>query len=309
MTSLTHLRQAHASGTLPKPYFLGAVYALVQPLFEFQASLAGTQIKEIIIGASNLRVRIAENNLELIFHPDEVSSLITGILAFGDTERMERKALLAAASQSKVILDVGANVGWYSLHFSRVAPEASIYAFEPASLIYGRLLENLALNQVTTVTTENLALQDQEHTDFLYFHPAETGATSARNNRGFAGTVREEVRATTLDRYCAKHALSPDLIKCDVEGGELSVIKGGLETLRRSRPVVFLELLRKWSANFGYHPNEVIEILKTIGYRSWAIEADGIQPYPSITDDTVATNFLFTCDDKHDALIERLSNL
>ena len=155
---------------------------------------------------------------------------------------------------------------------------------------------------------EKLALQDREEEGFLYFHKAETGATSARNNRGFAGATREAVRSTTLDRYCAGKGLAPELIKCDVEGSEWAVIKGGVETIRRCRPVIFLELLRKWSANFGYHPNDVIGWLGEIGYEAWAIEPEGgLARCTEVTDDTLATNFLFVDPARHASLLARLS--
>lgn len=309
MTSIIQLRNAYQAGTLPKPYFLGAVYALTQSLVEFQDALKGTQIREIIVGTDGLRIRTVDHDLELMLYPEEANSLGTGILAFGDAERLERRALLAAAQQSRVILDIGANVGWYSLHFARVAGEARIYAFEPAARIHARLLANLALNGITSVVTEQLALQDQEGTDTLYFHPAETGASSVRDNRGFTGVQPEEIRCTTLDLYCSRQGIRPDLIKCDVEGGELSVVPGSFATLQECQPVVFLELLRKWSANFGYHPNEVLEIMQELGYQAWAIESSGLHPCTEITGDTVATNFLFTCEGKHDALIQQLARL
>lgn len=307
VTTIPQLRAAHEAGLLPKPYFLGSIFGHLSTLSDLQNALKGTQIKEILVAADNFRIRTADFGLELFFHPEEANSLVTGLLAFGDVEPMERKALLAAAKTASTILDVGANIGWYSLHFARVAPQACIHAFEPSRHIQKRLLDNLALNGITSVITEQLALQDHEGSDTLYFHPAETGATSVHNNRGFAGVQREEIRCTTLDRYCAQHDLQPDLIKCDVEGGELSVIKGGIRTLRESQPVVFLELLRKWSANFGYHPNEVIDLMSDLGYRAWAIESSGIQPCAEIMDETIATNFLFTCDGKHNALIQQLT--
>jgi FkbM family methyltransferase len=305
---LLELKEAYASGELPKPYFLGAVYAATRPLFEMQQALAGTQIKEIVIRQDRVHIRTVTNDLELVFRPEEVNSLISGLLAFGDTERSEREALLTAAAEARTILDIGANVGWYSLHFSRVAPQARIVAFEPVPVVYDRLLEHLALNGVTQVVTERLALQDKEQTDFLYFHEAETGASSARNNRGFDGTKREAVQTTTLDRYCQAKGLEPELIKCDVEGSEWAVVKGGVETLKRCRPVIFLELLRKWSANFGYHPNDVIKFLKAMGYRTWAIDAGNrLTECAEISDATVATNFLFTHPERHGPLLDKLA--
>ena len=305
---IDELKRAHLAGELPKPFFLGALFAATRPLFEMRDALAGTQLRELIVTAEQVRVRTVLNDLELVFDQDEVSSLVSGLLAFGDTERTEREVLLAAATGARCILDIGANVGWYSLHFSRVAPEADIIAFEPVPQIHQRLLEHLEINAANRVTPEKLALQDCEEEGFLYFHKAETGATSARNNRGFAGATREAVRSTTLDQYCASKGISPELIKCDVEGSEWAVIKGGVETIRRDRPVIFLELLRKWSANFGYHPNEVLAWLADIGYQCWAIEQQGrLRRCAEVTDETVATNFLFVDGQRHASLLKTLS--
>ena len=55
---------------------------------------------------------------------------------------------------------------------------------------------------------------------------------------------------------------SIDFIKCDVEGNELSVIQGGEKLIKSHKPIILLELLRKWSARFNFHPNEVIELLR-----------------------------------------------
>lgn len=304
---IAQLREAHRSGELPKPYYLGAVYGATRALFELQEMLEGSQLREIVVGAESVRVRTRLNDLELMFDPQEVSSLVSGLLAFGDTEATEREVLLSAARSAPEILDIGANVGWYSLHFAKVAPAARIVAFEPMPQIHARLLEHLRINHVETVQPEKLALQDSEGDGVLYFHAAETGATSARNNRGFNGAVTEAVRTTTLDRYCDAQGLSPALIKCDVEGSEFAVVRGGLETIRRCRPVIFLELLRKWSANFGYHPNAVLETLFGLGYRAWAIESDGISACAEITEETVATNFLFTVPARHQSLLGDLA--
>jgi len=300
-------KRAFEAGELPKPYYLGAVFAATRPLFELQQALRGGQVREVVVSEASVRIRTRLNDLELIFDAEEVSSLVTGLLAFGDTESAEREVLLTAARRAGTILDIGANVGWYSLHFSRVAPQARIVAFEPMPQIHARLLEHLRLNGATQVEPERIALQDQEGEGVLYFHKAETGATSARNNRGFDGALQEAVPTTTLDRYCSERGIEPELIKCDVEGSEFAVVRGGRETIRRCRPIIFLELLRKWSANFGYHPNEVIDELAGAGYETWAIEQQGGLPRcPRITDETVATNFLFVVPELHHDYMDEL---
>ena len=82
------------------------------------------------------------------------------------------------------------------------------------------------------------------------------------------------------------------LLKADVEGAELLVLKGATGFIRRYQPVIFLELLRKWCANFEYHPNDVINHLKKFGYTCFALEKE-ISPVSSISSSDEATNFLF----------------
>ena len=85
----------------------------------------------------------------------------------------------------------------------------------------------------------------------------------------------------------------PDLIKCDVEGGELKTFLGARNTLAEHRPVVFTEMLRKWAARFHYHPNDLIAFFATLDYVCYRIENGALTPMPHMTDDTAETNFFF----------------
>jgi hypothetical protein len=98
-----------------------------------------------------------------------------------------------------------------------------------------------------------------------------------------------------------------DLIKCDVEGAELSVFKGGFKTLQQDRPVIYTEMLRKWSKKFGYHPNDIIELLADAGYLCFAFVGSRLQTIDVVTDDTMATNFFFFHQSKHKKRIRSLT--
>ena len=85
-----------------------------------------------------------------------------------------------------------------------------------------------------------------------------------------------------------------DFLKCDVEGNELFVLQGGLELLSQHKPVLLCELLRKWAAAFGYHPNEAIDLLRSLGYKAYTVAPAGrLAEFSSIDDDTIQTNFFF----------------
>lgn len=307
MTISRHKREFQSS-SLPKPYYMGAIYSSTRDLFDLQAALAETQVSEIIVSQNNVRVRTAIENIELILYPDEVRSLPLDMIALGDQEPTERIVLTAAARTSKMIFDIGANIGWYSMLFARLCPQATIYAFEPVPLTSARLHEHMTLNEITNIRLVQLALGNKEGTLEMHFHSAESGAASSNDNRSFSGTKKELVNLTTLDTYTALHNLSPGLIKCDVEGAELAVIQGGFQTISNEKPILILELLRKWSSNFGYHPNDVINLLEGLGYHCYAIEPDRhLSRCLLISDSTIATNFLFINPERHHSFLSSLS--
>ena len=88
------------------------------------------------------------------------------------------------------------------------------------------------------------------------------GAFSLLNIQDKDDIDKIEVDMMTMDEWAKKNQISRvDFIKCDVEGAELFVYKGGMEIIENSKPLIFSEMLRKWSAKFGYHPNDIIDLL------------------------------------------------
>lgn len=110
-----------------------------------------------------------------------------------------------------------------------------------------------------------------------------------------------------MDDFILKLTSRIDLVKCDVEGAEIYVIKGALESLTKTRPILFVEMLRKWSAKFGYHPNNTIDLLKSIGYSCYYTKNGRMVKINRIGEKTKATNFYFMDPEKHAKIIRQLS--
>jgi hypothetical protein len=67
-----------------------------------------------------------------------------------------------------------------------------------------------------------------------------------------------------------------------------------LQLLGNHKPILLCELLRKWSAFFGYHPNEVVDLLQSIGYNIYTVGSSGtLVEFSRITEETIQTNFFF----------------
>jgi FkbM family methyltransferase len=133
-----------------------------------------------------------------------------------------------------VALDVGANVGAYSLVLGQwVAPAGRVFAFEPAAAAFAGLVRHLRLNQLDAVVQPvETAMADRDTcAQFLSAGTSGEGRLAGAADRRAGPTVS----VTTIDSFCMRHGIDPDFIKIDVEGWELAVLRGARETIRRRR--------------------------------------------------------------------------
>lgn len=163
-------------------------------------------------------------------------------------KRMIDDFLKSFIINSKDILDVGSHIGYHSVYYSKINPSAKIFAFEPQKKIFDLLLENLELNSVKNVTAINNAVSNKKGTFSLSEGISdgltpntkiEYGTDMPFNLGGVSlGKNGEEVRTTTIDSLNLENL---DFIKIDVEGAESLVLLGGLETIKKHKPVICFE--------------------------------------------------------------------
>lgn len=204
-------------------------------------------------------------------------------------------------------MDVGANIGLYSIQLAKRFPNAKVYAFEPMPTSCAYLQRNIAANFVGgQVSSFNYGLSETSGTVEFFASPTNGTNASLKNVANADDAVAIVGLTLTLDQWCKNQAVAPDFIKCDVEGAELLVFRGGRATLVQHRPIVFSELLRKWSKPFGYHPNDVIDFFEEIGYLCFSIGAEGVRSMTKVTDSTQETNYAFLHVDAHVQAIDWL---
>jgi hypothetical protein len=120
--------------------------------------------------------------------------------------------------------------------------------------------------------------------------------------------IQMECQANTIDNFVKENSIPKlDFIKCDVEGAEFMVYKGGGATIEKYKPIVFTEMLRKWAAKFNYHPNDIIEFFRQFGYNCYTSHDGKLIPITAVTDETMETNFFFLHPVKHAEKISSLS--
>lgn len=146
-------------------------------------------------------------------------------------------------------LDIGANVGAYALLFGQwVRPGGRVYAFEPAPVMLAALERHVALNDLGSIVMP-VAAAASDTTGRAGFV---TGGAHGISRLGAIGEATSlAVNTITIDEFCNRESVTPDLIKIDVEGAELAALRGMRETIRtrRGNLAVFVELHpRLWPA-------------------------------------------------------------
>jgi FkbM family methyltransferase len=239
----------------------------------------------------------------MVWNPEDLRTAPNVLVNTGLYEPVESAALMTAAAGAGVVFDIGANVGYYSLHWaSRLSPGGKVHAFEPVPSTYEKLIRNIALNGLDDVVRPNaMGIGDEAKAVTIYLPDfSGSGAASLADLHPEETSVRIDAQIDTLDNYFQRSRLTRlDMAKVDVEGAELFVVKGGLKTISTHKPLLFMELLRKWSKPFGYHPNEVIALLAAMGYRCYSRFGEGLALFDQMSDDTVQTNFFFAHPDRH----------
>ncbi len=308
-TALDDARTAFESGTMPRDTFWLRMREQ-HALLEAYTGLVGRgELASIEIHATGLQV-VFTDGLRMGWRPSDTRSVPSVTVNHGHYEPHEVRALCALARSSRSILDVGANAGFMALKMARAEPRAHVHAFEPIPGTHAELARNVELNGLgARITAHRQALAERPGTA-RFFVPAFHGSVAASARPLFEGENSEvEVELSTLDAFVAERQLTQlDLMKCDVEGAELFVLRGGMDTLRRFRPVLMLEMLRKWARAFDYHPNAILECLLPLGYRCYSLEAEGLREHGSIDDETTATNFFFLDPTRHAAERARLES-
>ncbi|HEY8154697.1 MAG TPA: FkbM family methyltransferase [Myxococcota bacterium] len=184
----------------------------------------------------------------------------------------------------RVFLDVGANVGLYSL--AAAARGATVVAFEPNPRTRARLHANIRLNALEDrITVRPEALIDSVGTATLFADvhegqkDANAGVASLSSKNAAGRSI--EVKTSTLDAIVEELGLARvDWIKMDIQGAEYQALKGGSRTLA-GKPKLLLELEPEIARNMGWTVEELQHFLRERGYSMRALDSLNVVAEPS----------------------------
>jgi FkbM family methyltransferase len=190
----------------------------------------------------------------------------------------EKNAILtweALIPSNAVVLDIGANAGYYSLV---AAPKASaVYAFEPAKAMTEEIEKNSHLNNFSNIHVQAFALGKQAINAGLYLSATDnTGMTGLAMPANFSGET-ETVSIQTLDQWTAtQKPARVDCIKIDVEGAEMDVLSGASSVLQQYKPVILIEIIASLLTKFNSTPSSIYQLLSASGYTAYEIVSAGL---------------------------------
>lgn len=182
-------------------------------------------------------------------------------------EPVETTLLKKLLQPGQTFVDVGANIGYYTLLAARiVGPKGKVYAFEPDLTNFTLLKKNITANGYTNVVAVNQALSSKTGKAKLYLSPSNRGDHRIYDSHD--GRPSVEIQAASLDGYFKKLDKKVHFIKMDVQGAEAAALAGMKGLIRKNRG---LKLVTEFSPGalkaFGADPKKYLKDLQALGFR------------------------------------------
>jgi FkbM family methyltransferase len=300
------LHHSRATGKLSRESYWTVIKEHLETLANF-ASLQNLFGNKIIIQDGQLLVNMKATQTHdarvlMMLDETDVRSVPFSVLADGYYEPFQSDILLELGKKSEKFLDIGANMGFYSLALATENSSLSVISFEPQPDVHLKLNKNIELNGLQSrIKVFNMGLGHQEDELTMYIPKfTGTGGASFKNlheEEGEAGEIK--VPVVTLD---ALEIDLIDLIKIDVEGFELNVLSGAIDLISDCKPSIMAELLRKWMKPFGHSPQMFLDKMVSQDYRCFAISDSKLIEIIQIGEETIETNFIFVHRDRDEHL-------
>jgi FkbM family methyltransferase len=199
----------------------------------------------------------------------------------------EAKMIRNLSSNCALFMDIGANVGVWTVALAAAHPKVHVYCFEPTPDIFRVLRNNVALNRLRNVTEAQLAVSDSagvlpfqmtaENTSYLNrLTPSKESAEDLHRGR-FTSARTIEVKSIRLDDFCKDRRIDRiGFLKIDVEGAEVSVLRGAEYLLQnRAIELIFIEVEPDNLREMGESIDNLANIMKNMSYTFHLLLPDG----------------------------------
>jgi len=227
--------------------------------------------------------RLMNKTVDLIFDNDikVIASCNDGagrlLYYFDEYDKIILKLLDNYIKDDMVIVDIGSNIGFYTLFAAKRINTGKVIAFEPSPDTFKRLQNNILINNFKNIVANDYAVG--KHEGIAELTMCEDSAkcyieklnTTSKNHM-------EKVKVISLDKYISIHSIPKiNYLKVDVEGYELDVLMGGIKLLRHNPPeLIQLELYNEFLARNKCTVQNVIDFINPLNYRCYKIVNDSL---------------------------------
>jgi FkbM family methyltransferase len=227
------------------------------------------------------------NNLDISIYPE---GQIAELLYTSKYEYSEINHVINLLKPNMNVIDVGANIGLYSIIADKIVREkGEVIAFEPSTDNYNRLIKNLELNKTTSVVTCKIALAGIDNEEIALrrdpglgdgerYLDLQKGEKYKRGDSKNDNGDSEVVQVMTLDTYLHKERdgkFAVDFMKIDVEGSEFDVFRGAQKTLIDNPDIIiFFECAPLTCKRAGHSTKDVYDYLTQLGFGIYCWDED-----------------------------------
>ena len=198
---------------------------------------------------------------------------IDSCLYYGTYENETREALVGLCKPGMTVLDIGSNLGCHTFYMAKaVQPGGCVYAFEPATVAFGKLSKHVSMNPDLPVKANRLALADEAkqnvQTTVYCSWPVDSNFERIPGQpMDRARAMEDSIDMMPLDDFVESNDIKQiDLIKMDVDGHELPVLTGGRKTFQTHRPMVLFEHCQSVQKAYGREIRDVIAFFTDLDY-------------------------------------------
>lgn len=202
---------------------------------------------------------------------DQSDAVASGAIALGVYERYETELFLSKIKPAMTIIDIGANLGYYTVLASlRAGDGGLVVAFEPEPNFFKLLSKNISRNNLKNVNHFELAIAEKNGVSKLHLSSENKGHNSLICSEELKTSV--QVKTTTLDEFLTARKIKKiDVIKMDIEGAEILAIEGMKDALIKNMPLLFLEFSPHSIVKLNRNPFHFLSTIHEVGYSIFEI--------------------------------------
>ena len=240
------------------------------------------------------------------------TSYLTQLLFWNGYKNFEYSEIFEKLSKNtNTFLDIGANIGYYSLLGVKSNPKMKVFAFEPAFGPKHFLAKNIEANNFSkNISAIDLALSNStgeidfyevESLKYKYINYNLAGEGNAGTKTTSRNFIKNTVKATTLNQFIKSNNIENiDLIKIDTEGTEIDILNSGKESIKQYKPIIICETL------YNTIENELDNYFSELEYDFYNHVENGLKKVPTIkrSEDNGIRNCFFVPKSKRDLISE-----